>query len=144
MRSLWVDDPSSFAGEFYTLDSCHLHPKPVQQPHPPIHVSGHSAGALHRAATIGQGWYGWYTNPAETADLVEDLKTRLVEQGRDISELQITVTPPDETVFNRETLAAYERAGVNRLLPDVTWPRDVPLSDVLEPVIAAHRLLASR
>ena len=43
---------------------CRLDPKPVQQPHLPILVGGHSAPALRRAARYGNGWYGFAINPA--------------------------------------------------------------------------------
>ena len=35
LRTLWVDDTSSFHGETYDLPPCEMFPKPVQQPHPP-------------------------------------------------------------------------------------------------------------
>ena len=34
-----------------------MYPKPVQTPHPPIHVGGESNAALRRVARHGQGWY---------------------------------------------------------------------------------------
>ena len=143
MRTLWMDDPSSFQGEFYSLDPCHLHPKPVQRPHPPIHVSGHSPGALRRAATMGQGWYGWYTDPIETARIVERLEVSLTAQGRGLASMQISVTPPTALPLDEKALAAYEQAGVDVLLPYVEWPRHRQLSEVLDSVVAAHHSLSS-
>ena len=35
LHALWCEDPSSFTGTHYTLPPCNLHPKPVQDPHPP-------------------------------------------------------------------------------------------------------------
>ncbi|CAN5687117.1 hypothetical protein BH23CHL2_BH23CHL2_27570 [soil metagenome] len=63
MKSLWTEDPSSFSGEFSQLAPCHLHRKPIQQPHPPIHVAGHGPGALRRPVDLGQGWYFWLSTP---------------------------------------------------------------------------------
>ena len=40
MKALWSDDVSEYQGELYQLRSCRMYPKPVQQPHPPIHVGG--------------------------------------------------------------------------------------------------------
>jgi probable F420-dependent oxidoreductase len=141
MLSLWIEDPSHFAGEFYTLDPCHLHPKPVQQPHPPIHVSGHSPGALRRAAAIGQGWYGWFTEPAATSTIVADLTARRKALGRALDDFQITVTPPRETVLDAATLRAYEEAGVDLLLPYLFWPRGTELDRVFAPFVAAMDVL---
>ena len=136
MRSLWTDDPSRFNGRFYSLEPCHLHPKPVQQPHPPIHVSGHSPGALRRAATLGQGWYGWFTDPEQTEAIVADLTARLVTTGRTIEGFQITVTPPPGLALDAATLRAYEAAGVDLLLARCSWPREVELEQALAPLSA--------
>src|SRR5690349_15796477 len=57
MRSLWTDEVSSFAGDTYDLPPCRMYPKPIQAPHPPIHVGGESDAALRRAARFGQGWF---------------------------------------------------------------------------------------
>src|SRR6188508_2371184 len=50
MRTLWTEDPSAFKGEFYDLRECRMYPKPVQTPHPPIHVGGETDAALRRVA----------------------------------------------------------------------------------------------
>ena len=136
IRSLWTEDPSSYAGEFYALAPCHLHPNPVQRPHPPIHVSGHSPGALRRAAAIGQGWYGWFADPRATAAIVADLAARLGERGRSLAGFQITVTPPRELPLDATTLRAYEAAGVDLLLPFCAWPKGTALESVLAPLVA--------
>jgi probable F420-dependent oxidoreductase len=136
MRSLWTEDPSSFSGRFYALEPCHLHPKPVQQPHPPVHVSGHSPGALRRAATQGQGWYGWFTDPEATAVIVADLTERLAANGRTIETFQVTVTPPPALALDATTMRAYETAGVDLLLPMCSWPRETDLEQTLAPLIA--------
>jgi probable F420-dependent oxidoreductase len=142
MRALWMDDPSRFNGAFYNLPSCHLHPKPVQRPHPPIHVSGHSPGSLDRAATYGQGWYGYFSTPDETRAIVQSLASRLHARDRTWENFQITVTPPKETVLDATTLRAYETAGVTLLLPIVSWPRGASLEQILDPLVQATRALS--
>ncbi len=64
MRSLWTEEVSSFKGEFYELPAARQFPKPVQLPHPPIHVGGESNAALRRAARLAEGWYGYNLDPA--------------------------------------------------------------------------------
>ena len=48
MQRLWAEGVAEYHGEFYDLPPCIQHPKPVQQPHPPIHFGGESDAALRR------------------------------------------------------------------------------------------------
>ena len=73
LRSLWCDDPSSYSGPFYDLAACRMHPKPIQQPHPPIHVGGNTDAALRRVARLAQGWYGLGLSPDACAERVRRL-----------------------------------------------------------------------
>jgi probable F420-dependent oxidoreductase len=55
-KALWTQEHPQFQGKYYQVSGVGFQPKPVQQPHPPIWVGGHSAPALRRAATLGDGW----------------------------------------------------------------------------------------
>ena len=55
-KSVWTDDPSLYDGSDYSIDNCGFSPKPIQNPHPPIWVGGHSQPALRRAAKFGDAW----------------------------------------------------------------------------------------
>ena len=115
MRSLWCDDVSSFSGETYELPRCRMYPKPVQQPHPPIHVGGESDAALRRVARFGQGWYSFNRLPEDLAEPLGRLDKLLADEGRKRSELTLTVCP----YFNPTTpemIEAYAEAGVDRLV----------------------------
>src|SRR5262249_23233264 len=57
MRTLWTEEVATYDGRFYTLPPSSMYPKPVQQPHPPIHVGGETEAAFARVADFGQGWY---------------------------------------------------------------------------------------
>src|SRR6266850_1396363 len=50
IRSLWANERTTFAGEFYKLKDAILWPKPVQKPHPPIIIGGGGKGLLRIAA----------------------------------------------------------------------------------------------
>jgi probable F420-dependent oxidoreductase len=63
-KTLWTESPASFSGRFYRFDSLRCLPQPVQKPHPPIWVGGHSKPALRRAAQLGDGWHPVGANPA--------------------------------------------------------------------------------
>ena len=62
LRTLWLDETSSFHGEVYDLPACEMYPKPVQQP-PPIHIGGETTAALRRVARHGQGWHTFNRSP---------------------------------------------------------------------------------
>jgi probable F420-dependent oxidoreductase len=115
MRRLWCDDISQYDGEFYSLAPTRQFPKPLQQPHPPIHFGGESDAALRRVADLGQGWYGFNLDPDATAERVRTLVTMLERRGRRRDEIEISICP-----YMRETtpdlLQAYGRAGVDRVI----------------------------
>ena len=50
IRSLWANERTNFAGEFYKLTDAILWPKPMQKPRPPIIVGGSGKGLLRIAA----------------------------------------------------------------------------------------------
>ena len=81
LRTLWCDETSSYEGEFYSLDPCAMFPKPVQQPHPPIHIGGESDAALRRVARAGQGWHTFNRRPDQLAEPLGKLDRLLAERA---------------------------------------------------------------
>src|SRR5262249_37230289 len=63
-KTLWPQGPASSSGRFYRFAALHSRPQPVQKPHPPIWVGGHSKAALRRAARLGDGWHPVGANAA--------------------------------------------------------------------------------
>jgi probable F420-dependent oxidoreductase len=115
MKALWQDDPSEAHLEHYDLRSCRLFPKPVQAPHPPIHVGGESDAALRRVARHGQGWYTFNRLPEDLDEPLARLDGHLAAAGRSRDELQLTVCPYFQSV-TPETIRAYADHGVDRLV----------------------------
>ncbi len=114
MRDLWAAPRTAGDG---TVDQGVVQfPPPVQDPHPPIVVGGHSRAALARAARIGNGWFGWLTPPDRTYELIQHLEELVVAQARPamLGRLEITVAAPAEPTL--DVVEAYERIGVSRLV----------------------------
>jgi probable F420-dependent oxidoreductase len=112
LRSLWCDDLSSFAGDFYSLAPCHQYPKPLQDPHPPIHIGGESDAALRRTARLAQGWHTFNRPPAGLAAPLARLDELLQSHGRSRSEITVTVCPYFEGL-SADKVEQYAEAGVD-------------------------------
>jgi len=56
IRRLWVEDEVSFENEAVKLDAVRPALRPVQRPHPPIWLAGHTEAALKRTAAMGMPW----------------------------------------------------------------------------------------
>ncbi len=115
MKSLWCDPVSQYEGEFYRLPPCRQYPKPIQQPHPPIHFGGESTPALKRVADLGQGWYGYNLDPAAAKERIGKLEELLRERGRSRSEIKVSIC----TYLRPATLdlvKEYRDAGVDQVI----------------------------
>jgi probable F420-dependent oxidoreductase len=99
-KALWTQDPASFHGEFYRFEAIRCLPHPVQKPHPPIWIGGHSKAALRRIARLGDGWHPVGANPAaplrppELRALLAELHRLTEAEGRDPSTLTISYKAP--------------------------------------------------
>jgi len=116
MRVLWTDEAPSFSGRFVSFSGVFQRPYPVQRPHPPIVVGGHSAAAHRRALLAGNGWYGVYLSVEETAEQLARLRAAAAECDRpaELGDLEITVTPPGPV--DLDTALRYADLGVHRLV----------------------------
>jgi probable F420-dependent oxidoreductase len=124
MRKLWGEEKSSFTGEFVRFDGVRSFPKPAQGAKLPIIFGGESMPALRRVARLGDGWFGVKLNPEQAAAKVATLKSLMTEAGRDISEIEIIISPYENEV-TMDGLRAYHEIGVSEFVPFVRLPGDV-------------------
>ena len=124
MRKLWGEEKSSFTGEFVRFDGVRSFPKPAQGAKLPIIFGGESMPALRRVARLGNGWFGVKLNPEQAAAKVATLRSLMTEAGRDISEIEIIISPYENEVSN-DDLRAYHEIGVKEFVPFVRLPGDV-------------------
>jgi probable F420-dependent oxidoreductase len=99
-KALWTTSPASFRGEFYRFEEIQCLPHPVQKPHPPIWIGGHSKAALRRVARLGDGWHPVGANPAvplgpsELRALLDEVYRLTEAKGRDPKKLTISYKAP--------------------------------------------------
>jgi probable F420-dependent oxidoreductase len=114
MKVLWADERAEYHGEFVDFDPVFASPKPVQKPHPPIHVGGAAPWGIRRALRYGDGWIP-LSGRGDT-NLFDDLATfrkMAAEAGRDPDTMEISlyVAPTDA-----DELTRLRDAGVSRVL----------------------------
>jgi probable F420-dependent oxidoreductase len=99
-KQLWSEAPASFKGRFYRYSDIRCEPLPLQKPHPPIWVGGHSRAALRRTARHGDGWHpvgavaASPLPPQEMRAHLDTLKQLTEAEGRDFSALTISYKAP--------------------------------------------------
>jgi probable F420-dependent oxidoreductase len=117
MRTLWTQEKPVFQGRFWSFSGIQAFPHPVQKPHPPIIVGGHSPGAFGRAVAQGDGWYGFALDLERTRGCLEGLAQARarVQRPAALGPLEIGVTPG--VPLDRDTARRFEDLGVARLVP---------------------------
>ncbi len=115
MRSLWSEPVPTFAGRFVSFADVMERPLPVQRPHPPLVVGGHSPAAYRRAVQTANGWYGWELDLEQTAHALAELSETANRCSRPahLDQLEITITPP--AAIDVDTALRYADLGVHRL-----------------------------
>lgn len=56
LKLVWNEENTSFDGRFNSFPELTVHPRPLQQPNPPLWVAGVAPAAVDRAARLGDAW----------------------------------------------------------------------------------------
>ena len=128
MKQLWTTVESEFHGEFYDFPPVYSFPRPVQRPHPPVHLGGNARNVFRRVVEYGDGWVPTLATP-ETIEAGRRELCRLAElAGRDPGSLEVSAfhQPADREVVN-----SLQRAGVDRVILELeTAGRDDALAQL--------------
>jgi probable F420-dependent oxidoreductase len=149
LHTLWVDEVSSFEGEFYTIPPSRMAPKPVQKPGPPVLLGGSVDAALKRAGRLGAGWISRSAtdltkiheqiavvraaaeeagkDPAAVRVVVRGV-VRAGEEARDDSGERVRLSGSYEQI--REDAAWLGEQGVTELFYDLNWDPLIGSPDV--------------
>jgi len=147
MKTLWMEDSPRFEGKHYRIGDVTMLPHPVQKPHPPIWVGGHTEPALRRTAAVGDAWHPIGLRgpaglaPDELAEKMARIRVLARQAGRDPAAIGVAFRgpldlwparakigtetprpltgPPDKVVAD---LRAYQAAGVDTVVFDFPKP----------------------
>ena len=138
MKALWTSEVAEYHGSHVDFGPTFQNPKPIQRPHPPIHVGGVAPGGLRRAVAYGDGWIPIGGRTAVDGRGLSDLRAEACgETGRDPVSLEISIyyAPPDVAV-----IADLAEHGIQRVVFGVpSEGRDavLPLLDGYAEVVAS-------
>jgi probable F420-dependent oxidoreductase len=128
MKEIWTKSKAEFHGKHVSFDPIMTWPKPVQRPHPPIHVGGGFPAAAKRAIEYGDGWMPIFGRNEITSKLPE-LRGMLEAAGRDPAAFEVTIFGMGPLAAELEKVRA---AGVTRAifgLPPEPAEKVLPLLD---------------
>jgi len=102
MKAIWTEKEAAYHGDFVDFDPIFAWPKPVQKPHPPIHVGGAFPGAVKRAIKYGNGWIP-VGDPQGALARMPELRKMAEEAGRDPASIEVSIyyCPPDPALLTR-------------------------------------------
>lgn len=129
MKKIWTEDAPEYHGEFVNFDPLWSWPKPLQKPHPPIILGGHTPRARQRVVDYCDGWMPIPVRAGDIAAEIRDLRERAARAGRDPQSISVTLfgAPADESALQQ-----YRAAGVDRIafgLPPAGREKVLPLLD---------------
>ncbi len=161
MKEIWTKPRVAFEGRFTRIaEAGGVRPHPVQRPHIPIWIGGHTDAALRRVVEVADGWHPLGLrppvglHPKEMGDAVRRLRDMAAAAGRDPTTITITFKGPvrfdgaagkerapltGSAAQIAEDLAAYVAAGVEHFVLDFSVPTVPEMLDVLDRVSADVR-----
>jgi probable F420-dependent oxidoreductase len=135
MKAIWTQKQAEYHGEHVNFDPIYAWPKPVQKPHPPIHVGGAYPGGMRRAVRYGDGWIPILGRGEDPTTLVPAFRKEAAAAGRDPDALEVSIygCPPQKELVTR-----LRDAGITRVVFFVPSAKE----DVVLPALDSQAELA--
>jgi probable F420-dependent oxidoreductase len=146
IKLLWTEERVSFHGRFFSLDDAVFYPKPVQRPHPPIWIGGHSAAALQRVGRLGDGWLAVPRDLDQLDAGVQTIRRHAEAAGRDPAAVGVATSGAARSLDELlDRLPRLEQLGVTIVnLPALFWTRSVEAAIELMETFAQRAMLGAR
>ena len=125
MKEIWTKEKAEYHGEFVNFDPMIARPKPVQKPHPPIHVGGAFPHGARRAIRYGDGWIPG----GDIREVLPKFHDMAREAGRDPATIEITSFATAEDLDRVKRLNEMGIARVVPMFPPETADKVLPIMD---------------
>ena len=114
LRLLFTEPVASFSGRYYAFEKVNLYPKPIQKPLP-LYISGRVEATLERVAKSATGLMTMAAPPDALRAKVNDLRTACEKEGRDVSEIDVTISAALSLDSTRErAIERFTNSAVGR------------------------------
>ena len=122
MREIWTSTKPEYRGDLIDFPPMMTWPKPVQDPHPPVHVGGSFPHGARRAIAYGNGWMPHIRRPnyEDVTDFLPDFEEMVRDAGRDIDSLPVTIW---DTPLDVNTVKRFQDRGVTRVIAELDSER---------------------
>jgi probable F420-dependent oxidoreductase len=114
MQAIWTQDEASYEGEFVSFERIISHPKPLQQPHPPILFGGATPQGRQRVVNYCDGWIPIDVLLDDLPEAIADLHRRAEAAGRDPKTISVSVFVFEAP--SSDHLKRYQDLGVERVV----------------------------
>ncbi|WP_052223511.1 LLM class F420-dependent oxidoreductase [Novosphingobium malaysiense] len=126
MRRLWLDEYSTFEGQYFHFrDACSF-PKPVRSGGGiPVLIGGESKAAIRRVARLGDGWLPYNLPVGDAQKAISELHELTCAEGRDPANLRIV-----KIIYSNahlDDLRRYRDAGVTEF--NLASSGEIPLDE---------------
>jgi alkanesulfonate monooxygenase SsuD/methylene tetrahydromethanopterin reductase-like flavin-dependent oxidoreductase (luciferase family) len=89
IKSMWIEEKTSFHGKYYDIEGAVNNPKPIQKPHPPIWIGGGGEELTLKAiAELADGCNFIGLSPAEYRHKLDVLGAHCTRLDRNIDDVQ--------------------------------------------------------
>ncbi|MFK8020619.1 MAG: LLM class F420-dependent oxidoreductase [Pseudomonadales bacterium] len=133
MQALWTNEVAEYHGQLIDFAPSYQNPKPIQKPHPPIHVGGSFPGVIKRVVSYCDGWMPiWGRGTENFPAQLDALDEALTTAGRKRSDIEISIylAPMDPSEMSK-----LQDLGVDRVifgLPSVARDEALPILDSIQ------------
>lgn len=113
MKAIWTRDEAEYHGSRVDFDPVFMWPKPVQKPHPPVHVGGVFPGGARRAVRYGDGWIPIGGREDDLDRSIPAFRKLAEDAGRDPKSLEVSIYG---VAASEKVVSRYAKAGADRVV----------------------------